>query len=147
VSLPTCVGVAHTSQLTWLGHLLVIVCEHALSACTVLNQKQLCLMMIVDGLQRQLSTSWASDPDADRSSTTDDAQSSLLSSRSPRWQTQDSQPRGNFFADGHDDNDLPQSDEFLPEPSLREGIGEGFRHGVTEDFRDASGMSNGHRST
>ncbi len=122
-------------------------CKNALSACTALDQKKLCLMMFVDGLQRQLSTSWASDPDADRSSTTDDAQSSLLSSRSPRWQTQDSQPRGNFFADGHHDNDLPQSDEFLPEPSLREGIGEGYRHGVTEDFGDASGMSNGHRST
>ncbi len=122
-------------------------CQNALSACTVLDQKQLCLMMFVDGLQRQLSTSWASDPDADRSSTTDDAQSSLLSSRSPRWQTQDNQPRGNFFADGSAEHDLPQSDEFLPEPSLREGMGDGIRHGGTETFRDASSMSNGHRST
>ncbi len=105
-------------------------------------------MMFVDGLQRQLSTSWASDPDADRSSTTDDAQSSLLSSRSPRWHTQDSQPRGSPFADDNDDDDdLPQSDELLPEPSLREGMGEGYRHGVTEVLRDASRMSNGHGST
>ncbi len=102
---------------------------------------------IFDGLQRQLSTSWASDPDADRSSTTDDAQSSLLSSRSPRWQTQDSRPRGSPFADDNDDDDLPQSDEFLPEPSLREGMGEGYRHNVTEVLRDASSMPNGHRST
>ncbi|DBA87389.1 TPA: hypothetical protein ACH3X1_004432 [Trebouxia sp. C0004] len=98
-------------------------------------------------LIRQLSTSWANDPDADRSSTIDDAQSSLLSSRSPRWQTQDSQPRGSPFADDHDGDDLPQSDELLPEPSLREGMGEGYRHGLTEGFRDASRMSIGHRST
>ena len=104
-------------------------------------------MMFVDYLQRQLSTSWASDPDADRNSTTDDAQSSLLGSRSPRWQTQDSQPSSNLFAAGNDDDDLSQSDEFVPEPSLREGMGEGYRHGVTEGFLDASRMSNGHRST
>lgn len=96
-------------------------------------------------VQRQLSTSWASDPDADRSSTTDDAQSSLLSGRSPRWRPQDSALDGSPFADA--DDDMPGADVPLPEPSFRDGVGEGYRHGVGEGYRDAARLPNGHKSS
>ena len=96
-------------------------------------------------MQRQLSTSWASDPDADRSSTTDDAQSSLLSGRSPRWRTQDSVLDGSPFADV--DDVVTGADVHLPEPSFRDGMGEGYRHGAGEGFRDAASLPNGHKSS
>ena len=96
-------------------------------------------------MQRQLSRSRHSEPEADTNFTADGAHDGMLGDSSPRWCAPSSQVTGRHSLDNSDaarDSDmyLParDSDMYLPEAS--------FRDGVAPLLGSGSNMPNGHSS-
>lgn len=87
-------------------------------------------------MQRQLSRSGHSEPEADTNFTADGAHDGMLGDSSPRWCAPSSQVTGRHSLDNSDA--ARDSDMYLPEAS--------FRDGVAPLLGSGSNMPNGHSS-